>query len=114
MIALRDGQNAHPTRVKISHGRRGAQKPGFGENTSLHYGYTLRRILGNSKSPQATPSPNAGGVTQCKKNTAGDCYESNRQKTQSSNTPAYWNVKPVFPTTWMKTRRINKEVLTNS
>ena len=84
MIALRDWQDAHPTRVKISPGRRGAQKPGFGENTSLHYGYTI--VVTNSRQQQVTSSysvTNAGGVTQCNKNTAGDCYESNRQKTQS-------------------------------
>jgi hypothetical protein len=48
-------------------------------------------------------------LPQCRKNTAGDCYESNRQKTQSSNTPAYLKVKPVFLTTWMKTRRIKAD-----
>ncbi|MEG4406566.1 hypothetical protein [Microcoleus sp. MON2_D5] len=100
MIALRDGQDPHPTRVKISPGGRGDQKAGFGENTSLRYGYTI--VVTNSRQQQVTSSYS---VTQrrrcyeCKKNTADDCYESNPQKTQSSNTPGYWNVKPVFPTT---------------
>ncbi|HSF74515.1 MAG TPA: hypothetical protein VLA84_12025 [Microcoleus sp.] len=52
MIALQDGQDAYPTRVKISPGRRGAQKPGFGENTSLHYGYTI--VVMNSRQQQVT------------------------------------------------------------
>jgi hypothetical protein len=54
MIALRDGQDAHPTRVKISPGGRGDQKPGFGENTSLHYGYTI--VVTNSRQQQVTSS----------------------------------------------------------
>jgi hypothetical protein len=82
-MALRDEQNTPPTRVKISPRRRDAQKPGSGENTSLHYGDTI--LVTNSRQQQATSSYSITERLRCyeyKKNTAGDCYESNRQKTQ--------------------------------
>jgi hypothetical protein len=53
-MALRDEQNTPPTRVKISPRRRDAQKPGSGENTSLHYGDTI--LVTNSRQQQATSS----------------------------------------------------------